>query len=110
MRLIDADKLPRQYEFSKIKKQAECIGFAGSKFSAGVMAVWDALNNAPTVAPVKHGHWITLYDNGRPYTICSCCNQYTQRGLDDEEEDNRLYITSDFCPNCGARLKEVESE
>lgn len=56
---------------------------------------------------LRHGHWIIKSDHGT-YTVCSCCECYTQRGADDEEENNRLFFMPDFCPHCGARMDEVD--
>lgn len=74
MRLIDADKLPK---------------YTGYALSADEVAM--AVINAPTVDPVKHGHWI---EEG--YSMwCSECGGVW---------DNIWNFT--YCPNCGACMME----
>ena len=58
---------------------------------------------AADVQPVKHGRWIDIYEyckvlDLRPtglqeYYWCSECDKAEKK-------------TSDFCPNCGARMKQ----
>ena len=49
--------------------------------------------NAPTIEP-KHGKWIEMYRNGFGNMICMCskCNFHATK--------------SNFCPNCGADMRE----
>ncbi len=64
-----------------------------------VIAQWNQ-RQAPTIDPVKHGHWI---DNGhdKPPT-CSRCGG---GALLNYESD---YHKSDACPHCGAKMDEPE--
>ena len=73
---------------------AESITFAS--FS-GVKKV---INNAPTIDPLKHGHWI---DNGsdKPPTCSECCGC----ALLNYEGD---YHKSEACPHCGAEMSNPE--
>lgn len=50
------------------------------------------IEDAPTVDPVKHGHWI----NGNWAIRCSVC------GYD------MPWAVRNYCPNCGAKMDEVE--
>lgn len=65
---------------------------------ASLSVVKKAINNAPSIDPVKHGHWI---DNGpdKPPT-CSRCGG---GALLNYESD---YHKSDACPHCGAKMDE----
>lgn len=58
------------------------------------------IKNLPSVTPEeKIGHWIKI-KNSRGTTValrCSCCGNSPKRG-----------ISSDYCPNCGAKMKEVD--
>lgn len=64
-----------------------------------------AMTKSADVQPVKRGHWIDIYEyckmNGyRPsgvavYYWCSECMKEEKK-------------TSDFCPNCGADMREKE--
>ena len=83
MRLIDeneAYEVLTEYYHHKTKTQHE--------------ALKDALSRVPTVEP-KRGKWLPNEDDaaGCGYFICSCC-------------ENDVYDTTDFCPNCGARMEE----
>lgn len=55
---------------------------------------------AADVAPVVHGRWIDNEANGYKWAfVCSLCGY-----VDGHPFDNR----HNFCPNCGARMDEVE--
>ena len=87
MRLIDADAL--------IPK--------GTKVTDDVIAVHNAIKNAPTIEaePVRHGYWKNA--NGRPKTYirkCSVCGKeayFCGRGC-----------SYKFCPNCGCKMDKGE--
>ena len=98
MRLIDADLLKGQME-------SVCMGIMAGTDSYG--APLKTIDNAPTVDPVKHGHWT---DNGHigKRRWCSECGgiafeQYDDYGLAEVTE-------SDYCPHCGAKMDEVETK
>lgn len=87
MRLIDADAL--------IPK--------GTKVTDDVIAVHNAIKNAPTIEaePVRHGYWENA--NGRPKTYirkCSVCGKeayFCGRGC-----------SYKFFPNCGCKMDKGE--
>lgn len=65
------------------------------------------------VAPVVHAHWIGLHGTfvpldefGRPIDLafCSRCEEFLA-GSDDYKK-----ATGWYCPNCGAKMDEVEDE
>lgn len=65
----------------------------------------DTLENAPTIdaEPVRHGHWIFSQDDAKG--TCSCC-QYPIYG---KPYNGQYLITPyNYCPNCGAKMDEVE--
>ena len=49
---------------------------------------------AADVEPVRHGHWNIGYFHDR---VCSCC-LHPDNDLND--------CAHDYCPNCGAKMKE----
>ena len=72
----------------------------GEGFDRGLDRAQRAILDAPAadVAPVRHGRWETNSD--RPDSlICSIC----KCGFDMWKHDPHNY-----CPNCGARMDEVE--
>ena len=95
MRLIDADALdfcfPMTDDFNSTLKQ---IGIEMAK--ARVV-------NAPTIEsePVRHGKIIETIENGKMKRVFSCCNtDFTQL---------TMWITPNYCPNCGAKM-EVDGD
>ena len=91
-RLIDADKikLPQGF-FEKVDN---------------VPKFYEWLDEQPTVdaEPVRHGHWITQFDDLFPMesTIeCSACG---------EKEWMMTIINHNYCPNCGAKMDEVAED
>ena len=60
------------------------------------------INNAPTIdaVPVAHGEWVTtrtIIHDGELY--CSLCGQEALA-----EYGRHIYIKSNYCPNCGAKM------
>ena len=57
------------------------------------------INYAPAadVAPVKHGYWEELDEEGC-YSCSACGNPWII--IDGTPQDNEMY----FCPNCGAKM------
>ena len=82
MRLIDADALPK---------------FTGMALSA--VDVARAVENAPTIDPVKHGKWV---EHAWEWHKCSVCG--TTAVNDDEGYE---YLTP-YCPYCGASMERSE--
>ena len=59
---------------------------------------------------VKHGHW-SLNPHNRAWDVCSACGIGTKRREYGINPDGTEYVTEDsyrYCPNCGARMDEVE--
>jgi hypothetical protein len=58
------------------------------------------LEESPLVTPIRpKGHWIDITNKNKTVIAvrCSCC-----------EKSPKYAIKSDFCPNCGAEMSEVE--
>lgn len=56
---------------------------------------------AADVAPVVHGRWVRIYEDGEPaigqHKIGVCCSKCMKMPKDKITE-------SDYCPNCGAKM------
>ena len=98
MRLIDADAL-KEY----VKEQTN-LPLPKSRLYMVVPVedfITNLIDNQPTVdaEPVKHGRWIEVSDGsgyvGEPCEACSVCGMQTD-------------YPSNYCPNCGAKMDEVE--
>lgn len=93
MRLIDADELKEH-----VKKYTSVF----AKYDW--REICEMLNDAPTVDPVKHGHWIN--DNG--IYKCTVCNSLCLvAGWASCIPEKQMYKVFKFCPYCGAKMDEV---
>ena len=118
MRLIDADALRE-----KLGMANECKICKNGKFPICFMStekVCDAITEAPTIVEVKPGmkfmitdaHTVVPMDYGKTidpvkhgkwmrtptwWAYCSVC------GMEPPNESN---CTTDYCPNCGARMED----
>ena len=80
MRLIDADALPK---------------YTGYALSADEVAM--AVENAPTIDPVRHGRWVVIdAEEPRRYG-CSECKMLS-------------WNLDNYCPNCGAKMGEEKDD
>ncbi len=69
--------------------------------------VIDRLERVPSVDPVKHGRWIDGWRgrlDGTRYWYRECGECGYERDDDDAEKD------TNFCPNCGADMRERKEE
>lgn len=98
MRLIDADAL----EEGKFHGTGDWTPIECASWQWGWNDAIDAItSNAPTVDPMKHGHWET--DERYPWReVCSECHRHITYDADSNAEMN-------YCPNCGAKMDERET-
>ena len=56
---------------------------------------------AADVAPVRHGRWVKIYENGEPkveqHQVCVFCSKCMNMPKD-------RFTESDYCPNCGTKM------
>lgn len=96
MRAIDADALFREMEKAQWYNNADRDEIAE-----------ELVLNAPTIEPRKKGRWIYLDKDKRffhPHIVkCSVCNNSLDMyGVNAGRGD------ANFCPNCGADMREPE--
>lgn len=94
-RLIDADLLMEAYLHDK---------------KSGAVSMVKLIEEAPTVDPVKHGHWEE--ENTRTHSMqfkCSVCGRiaYYPQNHHSTEPKRCGYA---YCPNCGARMDGGKDE
>jgi len=100
MRQIDADALKRAVH----NEWDDCLVWdeSGSVTADEMEQIIDA---QPTVdaEPVKHGHW--KYDN-QYHWYRACCSECGYYRVTDIKADR--WNEWKYCPNCGAKMDEVE--
>lgn len=100
MRLVDADELKTAFPCG------ESVRTESVRATIDHMATVDA----PTVDPVKHGHWIES-DVG---LMCSECNHYTDTTYYEpfNNEFGRGWALKRpyYCGYCGAKMDEVTND
>ena len=64
----------------------------------------DAVNNLPTIGPVKHGRWIKHRD--RTCWYCSECTTDDYYAYTWDCDTGEYEFQDNYCPNCGARMVE----
>jgi hypothetical protein len=75
----------------------------------------EIIEDAPGVdaAPVVHAQWKHSASNDRAYDYCSACRCGTMRRTYGYNPDGREYVTEQsysYCPRCGARMDEKETD
>lgn len=87
MRLIDADKVKHYV----LTKGFYCDTKADRKYTAELI---DQLFPTVEAEPVKHGHWGNYLKEGLRWKCSECGSRYS--------------APYHYCPNCGAKMDEVE--
>lgn len=111
-KLIDSDKLKEHYAWWNNEQKTIFDTIVDLQPTVDAVPLEDYKSMEQTVnkltkaivdaEPVRHGHWITQYDDLFPMesTIeCSICG---------EKEWMMTIINQNYCPNCGARMDEED--
>ena len=100
MRLIDADAVYEILESCEIKKDTygSLLNDWDHGYNCGIERAESEIECAPTIdaVPIRHGKWITKSTGGEYFDCCSEC------GYIEWDSPNN------YCPNCGARMDEVQ--
>lgn len=111
MRLIDADSLVYAI-CNKCDRLMDCVK------SVDTCHAVKKICDAPTIDPVKHGHWIWYYTSEMilatgvkeytPMFQCSACGHRYEsyRRYDAPQEEDADYPK--YCENCGAKMYIAE--
>ena len=60
---------------------------------------------AVDVAPVRHGHWISLTECANEGVYCSICKKKVWKSDYARcSKKSRNKLRSNYCPNCGAKM------
>ena len=106
VRLIDGDALIEK--FNEKVDMTEClIDARTAERFATFCALADAVEEMPTadVAPVRHGHWISLTECANEGVYCSICKKKVWKSdyaWCSKRRGSKLQ--SNYCPNCGAKM------
>lgn len=102
MRLIDADALYKSFGASGNCNNCPLDAYKCQYYNEHtLMEFCERIEDAPTVDPVKHGHWVV--ERGETVMHCSSCGWAYEYYGGLEEEWN-------YCPHCGSQMDEVEDE
>lgn len=111
MRLIDADEIVKVAEHSHEQWSLAMVGADDTRKVNEVFkkqylckVVKAVAKNCPTVDAVEvvHGRWEKEF--WHPYR-CSCCGKTALL-----EANGEYYCTSNYCPNCGAKMDLKDGE
>lgn len=114
-RLIDADVLILALETQDYSGSPESLeDWTPQDLTKAEIA---DINNAPTIdaEPVRHGKWIKMSDADGHYYACSECGEelYREWSFDREYDlfpKKKTIDKTHYCPNCGAKMDEVNDE
>lgn len=100
MRLIDADTLRKDVEKDRDASDMPKMWYQGVEYAI------NHIIHAPTVDPVKHGHWDNKIIDARfdvPHTVARCSNCKGKIWVYAEN----YVVKYPYCPLCGAKMDEV---
>ena len=77
------------------------IDLSGEKFESAILKI-----PAADVAPVRHGHWISLTECANEGVYCSICKKKVWKSDYARcSKKSRNKLRFNYCPNCGATMK-----
>ena len=99
-----AEYIEREAVCYQLAKQATIDGQPRAiKRAAKIVAGFPAAD----VEPVKHGEWISLTECANAGVYCSVCHKKVYKE-DYAWCNKKNKVRSNYCPNCGAHMKDGE--
>lgn len=71
--------------------------------------MWVVEEPAVDAVEVVHGEWITLTECSNEGVYCSVCHKKVYK-VDYARSNKPVKMKSDFCPNCGADMRERKGD
>ena len=109
MRLIDATELAKKWFGEAWVLEQKSVEYCDTRWEDVYLQFFDDLDSMPTVdaEPVRHGHWISIDNDGDSPYKCSVCG-----GVKVNENGEWLDICQQewskmpYCSVCGAKMDE----
>lgn len=89
----------RECEYSKKQRAVMCA-------SCHLGSAFDAIDELPSIDPVKHGKWIK--NEGRCGWHCSACATDDVYAFEWNSDKGENELQDHYCPNCGALMDMSE--
>ena len=99
MRLIDADYLAKQLREQRVKPTGKLTEGINKGLNTAISIARNP-DACPTIEakPVVHGEIIETIEKGKMKRVFSCCNTVCTQLT--------MWLEPNFCPNCGADMRE----
>lgn len=98
----DGDTISRQAVLDAIENEYK--GKANEVLAHEIVNIMAIIDDIPPVNPTKTGHWI----GEKAYPICSKCKCNIIEEYISYSDYAEMYKPMNYCPNCGAKMQEVE--
>ena len=97
------DLISRQAAIKAIEDLQDCYnGFSDTYDKACIIG---AIEEVPSIEPIKHGRWLPYeFATNKRWRKCSVCGT-----ADEYINEFGLVANRSYCPNCGARMDEVDN-
>lgn len=100
----DGDDLISRQEAISALGNAGLINYAATGSSNGLIHAMNVIKGLPTAQPErKKGKWVEVTDGTCIWKVCDQCGE---KPLWNEWRTDRC--ESDFCPNCGADMRDEQ--
>ena len=104
-----ADLIDRAALVERLNKVCVTDDVFGMGMQMGVDHAIAVVNEAPTIdaEPVVHGEWDVIEDDYEGITLIKCSMCHEEWCLEGKEEGIDMQLANyNYCPNCGADMRE----